>query len=267
MSTAAPTTTRPNSGAWLHASGWGLAAFVVLVPVALAVDDEHTATYQLLNVLAVTVSIALIAGLLARMSASRWSWWLYPPIVVLPAVAIVVLTAAVPDRLDNVGPDTATAQRSLVAPERAGSWRLQSGPEIDARAAELRAQVARADEGLVTVYGEYRRPGGDLLIYNGLNAGARSVMVEELVDNPSSALLDYLEQTGIDDIVELSPGDLGGALACGTVPLMGPYVDLPVCGWADAAGIGRVTYRVDGINADSAGTLTRDFRRQVTVVD
>ncbi|CAN5511441.1 hypothetical protein BH11ACT8_BH11ACT8_15600 [soil metagenome] len=257
---------RPDGWAWAHALGWGLLAFAVLAPVAVLVDDQHTTGSLITRIAVTTAAIAAICGVLAFMSAARWSWWLYPPIVVLPAVAIVALTDLAPDRLGTTNPAADQHDRSLLAPEQAGSWKRQSSSAIDARAGDLREQVARADEGLVTVYGEYRRPGGDLLIYNGLNAGKESVMVEELIGDPESALRDYMEQTGIDDVDFLAPGDLGGALACGTVPQMGPYVDLPVCGWADSAGIGRVTYRVDGINADTAAGLTRDFRGEVTQV-
>lgn len=259
--------TRANPRAWQHVAGWGGLAFVVLSPVAVLVEhhhrDQHHTSYVVLTVLVTCAAITATCGALAHRSTTRWSWWLYPPIVILPAATIVALTYLAPDRLD---PAASASQRSLTAPDQAGSWRLQSNAATDARARELQAQVARADEGLVTVYGEYHRSGGDLLIYNGLNAGSESALLDELATAPSSALQDYLDQTGVQRLTTMDPGDLGGALVCGTIARLGPYVDLPVCGWADAAGIGRATYRVDGINLDVAAGLTRDFRAAVTRV-
>ena len=96
---------------------------------------------------------------------------------------------------------------------------------------------------------------------------ASTDLARELVGTPEDALRDYLDGTGIVDVVDLPPGDLSGAMACGTIPRLGPYVDLVVCGWADSGGIGTATYRVDGINLESAAETTRDFRADVTVTD
>ena len=258
--------TSANPSAWLSALAWALLTAVVLLPFAIDGRPERSFAESMAAVAFPALAVAMIAGLVAYRSTSRWSWWLYPLIVVLPAVALVVLTDRVPDRLENVPVAGDQGNRSLVAPDRAGAWTLQKNASADEQEAELRDRILRADDSLEAVYGDYRRGGDDVLVYNGINVTTDSDLARELIGRPDAALDDYLAGTGITDVVEVPAGDLRGAMACGTFPRLGPYVDLIVCGWADSGGIGTAIYRVDGINQESAAETTREFRAEVTVL-
>ncbi|MAS54555.1 MAG: hypothetical protein OSB43_07020 [Nocardioides sp.] len=258
----------PNRTAWLMVLPWAAVTTAVLAPFVVSRHPDQSTASSIGAVAGPAVLVAVVCALVAWRSTSAWSWWLYPPIVVIPAVALVVLTNEVPDRLENVPQDVGDqGNRSLVAPEQAGPWTLQTGAGPQAQEAELRERLLRADETLEPVYGQYRRAADDILVYNGINVPASTDLARELVGTPEDALRDYLDGTGIVDVVDLPPGDLSGAMACGTIPRLGPYVDLVVCGWADSGGIGTATYRVDGINLESAAETTRDFRADVTVTD
>ncbi len=257
---------RPNGSAWLLVLPWVALTIAVLAPVVVSSHPERSTPASIGAVALPALGVALVCALVAHRSSSAWSWWLYPPIVILPAVALVVLTDQVPDRMDNVPEAGDQGNRVLVAPEVAGPWTLQGGAGADEQEAELRDRIGRADESLEAVYGQYRGAPDEILVYNGINVTEDSDLARELVGRPGDALLDYLGGTGITDVAAVEPGDLRGAMACGTVPRLGPYVDLIVCGWADSGGIGTATYRVDGINVDSATEMTREFRADVTVI-
>lgn len=257
---------RPNQLAWLMVLPWAGLSVAVLSPFAISGHPERSALSTIVAVALPALVVAAVCAMVAGRSTSSWSWWLYPPIVILPAVALVVLTDQVPDRLENVPEGGDQGNRSLIAPAQAGAWTLQTGESADEQEAELRSRILRADASLEAVYGEYRRPGDDVLVYNGINVSVDSDLARELVGRPDEALRDYLDGTGVTDVVEVPAGELSGAMACGTVPRLGPYVDLNVCGWADSGGIGTATYRVDGINQESAAETTRDFRAEVTLI-
>jgi hypothetical protein len=258
----------PNRSAWLMVLPWAALTTAVLAPFVSSRNPGQSTVSSIGAVAGPALLVAAVCALVAWRSTSAWSWWLYPPIVVIPAVVLVVLTNEVPDRLENVPQDVGDqGNRSLVAPEQAGLWTLQTGAGPEAQEAELRERLLRADETLEPVYGQYRRSADDILVYNGINVPASTDLARELVGTPEDALQDYLDGTGIVDVVEVPAGELSGAMACGTIPRLGPYVDLLVCGWADSGGIGTATYRVDGINLESAAETTRDFRADVTVTD
>jgi|GEM_PF-3327063 len=255
-----------NRSAWLMVLPWAGLTTAVLAPFVVSRNPDQSTGSSIGAVAGPALLVAAVCALVAWRSTSAWSWWLYPPIVVIPAVVLVVLTNEVPDRLENVPQDVGDqGNRSLVAPKQAGLWTLQTGAGPEAQEAELRERLLRADETLEPVYGQYRRSADDILVYNGINVPASTDLARELVGTPEDALRDYLDGTGIVDVVEVPAGDLSGAMACGTIPRLGPYVDLLVCGWADSGGIGTATYRVDGINLESAAQTTRDFRADVTV--
>lgn len=257
---------RVNRSAWAMSFGWAGLTIAVLAPFAISGHPERSVLASLAAVVVPALLVAAGCGLIAARSSSAWSWWLYPPIVILPTVALVVLTDLVPDRMENVRQSGDQGERRLEAPAQSGPWALQSGAGTDNQEAVLRARILRADESLEAVYGLYRGIGDDILVYNGINVTVDSDLARELVGRPQDALRDYLDGTGITDVVEVPAGDLSGAMACGTVPRLGPYVDLIVCGWADSGGIGTATYRVDGINPESAAETTREFRADVTVI-
>ncbi|MGA8845043.1 MAG: hypothetical protein WB471_00320 [Nocardioides sp.] len=257
---------RAGASAWTMSAGWAGLTVVVLAPFAIAAHPERSISASLAAVVVPALLVAAGCGLIAARSASGWSWWLYPPIVILPTIALVLLTDLVPDRMENVRQAGDSGERRLTAPAQSGPWALQSGAGADNQEAVLRDRILRADESLEAVYGLYRGTADDILVYNGINVTVDSDLARELVARPQDALRDYLDGTGITDVVDVAPGDLSGAMACGTVPRLGPYVDLIVCGWADSGGIGTATYRVDGINPESAAETTRQFRADVTVV-
>ena len=260
------TQSRPNGAAWLMVLPWAVLTIAVLTPFVVSGHPERSLVGSVGAVVVPAVLVAVACALVAARSTSAWHWWLYPPIVVLPAVALVVLTDLVPDRMENVPQGGDQGNRQLVAPAQSGPWALQSGRGVDEQEAELRDRILKADESLEAVYGQYRGTGDDILVYNGINVTVDSGLARELIGRPKAALLDYLTGTGITDVVDVPAGELSGAMACGKVPRLGPYVDLIVCGWADSGGIGTATYRVDGINVESAAQTTRDFRADVTVL-
>lgn len=257
---------RPNRSAWLMVLPWAAVAIVGVAVYEVARHPDRAVLPSIAIAVVPAVVVAAICAWVASRSSSAWSWWLYPPIVVIPAVALVVLADVMPDRLENVPDDGDRGNRSLVAPERAGEWTLQHGPGSDEQEAELRERTGRADESLEAVYGDYRRGGDDMLVYNGIKVTNDSDLARELIGRPEATLDGYLEATGITDVEPVEAGDLRGAMACGTYPRLGPYVDLIVCGWADSGGIGTAIYRVDGINRESAAETTREFRAAVTVL-
>lgn len=262
----AETRDRPNGSSWMMVLPWSALTIAVLAPFAISGHPERSAAAAIAAVAVPSFVVGALCALIAWRSSSHWSWWLYPPIVILPAVTLIVLTDQVPDRLENVPETGDQGNRRLVAPEQAGAWTLQTGAGVDEQEGELRDRILRADESLEAVYGQYRRASDDILVYNGINVPETSDLARELVGRPQDALGDYLNGTGIIDVVEVPAGVLRGAMACGLVPRLGPYVDLIVCGWADSGGIGTATYRVDGINPESAAETTRDFRSDVTVI-
>lgn len=257
----------PSRSAWLVALLWAALTAAAIAPVAISGHPERTPLASVIAVVVPALVVAAACALVATRSSSSWSWWLYPPIVILPTIALVVLTDLVPDRMENVPPVGEQGNRRLVAPAQSGPWTLQSGAGADEQEADLRERILRADASLEAVYGQYRGTGDDILVYNGINVTVDSDLARELVGRPQEVLRDYLDGTGITDVIDVPAGDLSGAMACGTVPRLGPYVDLNVCGWADSGGIGTATYRVDGINVESAAETTRDFRADVTVID
>lgn len=257
---------RLNGSAWVMALGWAGVTIAVLAPFAVSGHPERSVVASLAAVVVPALLVGAVCALVAARSSSAWSWWLYPPIVILPTVALVVLTDVVPDRMENVRQPGDQGERRLTAPEQSGPWTLQSGAGPDAQEAVLKDRILQADESLVAVYGLYRAARDEILVYNGINVTDDSDLARELIGRPQDALRDYLDGTGITDVAEVPAGDLRGAMACGTVPRLGPYVDLIVCGWADSGGIGTATYRVDGINPESAAETTRELRVDATVI-
>jgi len=72
-----------------------------------------------------------------------------------------------------------------------------------------------------------------------------------------------LANAGIQDRQALDAGELGGALACGTLPEE-YQVDGLTCAWADATTTAQVTLVVPELDYDKAAELTREFRDAVT---
>ena len=83
---------RSRVSPWLMVLPWAGLTIAVLAPFAVSQHDERSVAASLAAVAVPTLVIAAIAALVAARSGSGWSWWLYPLIVVLPAVVLVVLT-------------------------------------------------------------------------------------------------------------------------------------------------------------------------------
>ena len=219
-----PSDPRPHHDAWLRVLPWALLTVAVLAPFSI---DGHPDRAVLASIGAVALPallVAVVCAVVASRSSSAWSWWLYPPIVVLPAVALVVLTDLVPDRLENAPGQRRRTATAASPPRRCRArGRCRSGLGAEEPGGRARGQASPGPTRTSRpCTAQYRRRGDDVLIYNGINVTVESGLARELVGRPEDALPDYLDGTGITDVAVVRPGDLQGAMACGTVPRTGP---------------------------------------------
>ncbi|HET9423351.1 MAG TPA: hypothetical protein VFO49_19595 [Nocardioides sp.] len=153
---------------------------------------------------------------------------------------------------------------TLTTPDSAGGW---SRVTTDAAQDNAEAYLIRAEEGAqpgtTPLFAEYERDDGATLAYLGFNVDPTSDYADQLADNPEVVVDVALADAGIEDRQALDAGDLGGALACGTLPA-GYQVDGLTCAWADETTSAQVTLVVPELDYEEAGTLTRAFREAVT---
>jgi hypothetical protein len=164
---------------------------------------------------------------------------------------------------DAAGASTTAAaatQRSLITPDSAGDWTRVT---TDAAQDNAKAYLIRAEEdaepGTTPLFAEYARPDGATMAFLGFNVEPDSAYGEQLDESPEVAVDIALADAGIEDRQALDAGELGGALACGTLP-----PDGLTCAWADDTTSAQVTLVVPGLNYEDAATLTREFRDAVT---
>ncbi len=164
----------------------------------------------------------------------------------------------------DVAPPTATGAARLVTPDAAGDWtRVTSAAARDNAEAYLIRAEDEVAPGTTPLFAEYARDDGATLAFLGFNVEPESTYGRELAESPEVTVDVALADAGILDRQALDPGDLGGALACGTLPP--EYgVDGLTCAWADATTTAQVTLAVPDLDYDEAGALTREFREAVT---
>lgn len=158
----------------------------------------------------------------------------------------------------------AATQRTLIIPDDAGEW---SRVTTDAAQDNAKAYMIRAEEdaepGTSPLFGEYERNDGATLAFLGFNVDPDSAFGERLADAPEVEVDVALADSGIEDRQAMDAGELGGALACGTLPP--EYgVDGLTCAWADDTTSAQVTLVVPRLDYEEAAELAREFRDAVT---
>ncbi len=160
----------------------------------------------------------------------------------------------------SAAPDVPT----LVTPDTAGEWsRVTTDAAQDNAAAYLIRAEEDAEPGTTPLFAEYERADGATMAFLGFNVDPNSEAGAQLVTRPEVVVDVALADAGISDRQALDAGELGGALACGTLPP--EYgVDGLTCAWANATTSAQVTLVVPNLDYEAAGMLTRDFRDAVT---
>ena len=153
---------------------------------------------------------------------------------------------------------------TLITPDSAGEW---SRVTTDAAQDNAEAYLIRAEEeaqaGTTPLFAEYERDDGATLAFLGFNVDPTSEYADQLVDTPEVVVDVTLADAGIEDRQALDAGELGGALACGTLPTE-YHVDGLTCAWADETTSAQVTLVVPELDYDEAAVLTQAFREAVT---
>ena len=153
---------------------------------------------------------------------------------------------------------------TLTTPDSAGAWSrvTTSAAEDNAEAYLIRAEE-EAEPGATPLFAEYQRDDGATLAYLGFNVDPTSAYADRLAETPEVVVDVTLADAGIEDRQALDAGDLGGALACGTLP--DEYgVDGLTCAWADETTSAQVTLVVPELDYEEAAALTHEFRDAVT---
>ncbi len=158
----------------------------------------------------------------------------------------------------------AVGQPTLVTPDTAGDW---SRVTTDAAQDNAEAYLIRAEEdaepGTTPLFAEYERADGATLAFLGFNVDPDSEAGAQHLERPEVVVDVALADAGISDRQALDAGEVGGALACGTLPP--EYgVDGLTCAWANATTSAQVTLVIPDLDYEAAGMLTRDFRDAVT---
>lgn len=153
---------------------------------------------------------------------------------------------------------------TLITPDSAGEWtRVTTDAAQDNAEAYLIRAKENAEPGTTPLFAEYEREDGATMAYLGLNVDPESAYGRRLTDAPEVVVDVALADAGIEDRQALDAGELGGALACGTLPEE-YQVDGLTCAWADDTTTAQVTLVVPQLDYEAAGDLTRQFRDAVT---
>jgi hypothetical protein len=165
---------------------------------------------------------------------------------------------------DAASSSTVADIATLITPDTAGEWtRVTSdAAEENAKAYLIRAEE-EAEPGTTPLFAEYERADGATMAFLGFNVDPGSAAAEQLLARPEVVVDVALADAGITDRQALESGEVGGALACGTLPP--EYgVDGLTCAWANPTTWAQVTIVIPGLDYEVAGGVTRDFRDAVT---
>jgi hypothetical protein len=153
---------------------------------------------------------------------------------------------------------------TLVTPDSAGDWtRVTTDAAQDNAEAYLIRAHEDAEPGTTPLFAEYERDDGATMAFLGLNVDPTSAYGERLTQAPEVEVDIALADAGIEDRQALDAGELGGALACGTLPEE-YQVDGLTCAWADGTTSAQVTLVVPRLDYEEAADLARQFRDAVT---
>ena len=174
------------------------------------------------------------------------------------------------DGADTEGPDddastsAAVDFPTLVTPDSAGEWtRVTTDAAQDNAEAYLIRAEEDAEPGTTPLFAEYERADGATMAFLGFNIDPESAAGAQLATKPEVVVDVALADAGITDRQALDADEVGGALACGTLPP--EYgVDGLTCAWANATTSAQITLVVPDLDYEAAGMLTREFRDAVT---
>jgi hypothetical protein len=158
----------------------------------------------------------------------------------------------------------AQVQGTLTTPDAAGDWTRVTTDAADDNA---KAYLIRAEEdaqpGAMPLFAEYEREDGATMAFLGFNVDPDSAYGRKHAETPEVVVDVALADAGIEDRQAMDAGELGGALACGTLP---PeyQVDGLTCAWADETTSAQVTLVVPQLGYEEAAELTRELRDAVT---
>ncbi len=158
----------------------------------------------------------------------------------------------------------ASTSRTLITPDAAGEWtRVTTDAAQDNEKAYLIRAEEGAEPGITPLFAEYERADGATLAYLGFNVDPDSAYGRKHAETPEVVVDVALADAGIEERQAMDAGELGGALACGTLP---PeyQVDGLTCAWADDMTSAQVTLVVPNLDYETAAALARDFRDAVT---
>ncbi len=166
---------------------------------------------------------------------------------------------------DDPGAKATPEAATLDYPRQRGG--VDDGATTDAAQDNAKAYLIRAgrrpSRGTAPLFAEYERDDGATLAYLGFNVDPTSAYADQLADTPEVVVDVALADAGILDRQALDAGELGGALACGTLPAE-YQVDGLTCAWADETTSAQVTLVVPELGLREAAVLTRAFREAVT---
>ncbi len=165
---------------------------------------------------------------------------------------------------DDASTSAALDYPTLVPPDSAGEW---SRVTTDAAQDNAEAYLIRAEEdaepGTTPLFAEYERADGATMAFLGFNVDPASAAGGLLAAKPEVVVDVALADAGITDRQALDADEVGGALACGTLPP--EYgVDGLTCAWANATTSAQITLVVPDLDYEAAGMLTREFRDAAT---
>ena len=165
---------------------------------------------------------------------------------------------------DEASTSAAVDYPTLVTPDSAGEWtRVTTDAAQDNAEAYLIRAEEDAEPGTTPLFAEYERADGATMAFLGFNIDPESAAGGQLATKPEVVVDVALADAGITDRQALDADEVGGALACGTLPP--EYgVDGLTCAWANATTSAQITLVIPELDYEAAGMLTREFRDAVT---
>jgi hypothetical protein len=138
---------------------------------------------------------------------------------------------------------------TLSVPDSAGGYDRGTSGAANRAIAGIRASMVKAQPSYAGIYqkakiGLYRKPGtpADQLIYMGMSAGEEPELDAALRNVATKTIATVIiENLGVENATDQSPGPLGGVLRCGQAVQSG--VPVSACGWVDGSTLGIVVLR------------------------
>lgn len=253
-------TPRPNPDAWRLALAFGAVAWVVGTALLVLLEDQHPVSYlageALVPALIATVATAFVTRSLSR----RVPWWLYPPVVVGAALAVMAATQG--PQLARQHRDQSGPVQHLAPGARIGDWRRDDSPQMRALVDQMKASM-KAPNG--TTGAVYRDQAGEVLLLVTLTPKPGTDLADEMAD-PEGFVRSLLEGGGVRRVEPEDPGRYGGSLGCGTATGATGTVETG-CTWVAGHSMGFAIFAIGHTDLADAAAQTRDVRERITTVD